>query len=176
MFNSSILFLSTYLADDTKSSFPWWLVLLILVILVVIIIWALTRNASSSEADAPHVSHEEEHAAAPVGAAEAVPAQPVPEPVRAPAPAQAATPDDLKIIEGIGPKIASVLQAAGIATFAQLAAADRQTIRDILFKADPRLARISDPTTWPRQARLAADGDMEGLKALQDSLKGGRIV
>jgi predicted flap endonuclease-1-like 5' DNA nuclease len=50
-----------------------------------------------------------------------------------------AGPDDLKKIEGIGPKIASVLQAAGIATFAQLAATDVGRIEEILEAEDPRL-------------------------------------
>ncbi|OGO71867.1 MAG: hypothetical protein A2Z49_04955 [Chloroflexi bacterium RBG_19FT_COMBO_56_12] len=80
----------------------------------------------------------------------------------------------MKIIEGIGPKIADVLNAAGIQTFAQLAETDPETIHKILVDTDPRLARMSDPTTWPAQAKLAAAGDMAGLQALQDSLKGGR--
>jgi len=79
--------------------------------------------------------------------------------------------DDLKLVEGIGPKIASTLQAAGIQTFTQLAQTEVETLRRILEDADLRLA---DPTTWPEQARLAAKGDWEALKKLQDSLKGGR--
>ncbi len=80
-------------------------------------------------------------------------------------------PDDLKVIEGIGPKIASTLQAAGIQTFAQLAQTEVETLHRILEDAGLRLA---DPTTWPEQARLAAKGNWEALKKLQDSLKGGR--
>jgi predicted flap endonuclease-1-like 5' DNA nuclease len=83
-------------------------------------------------------------------------------------------PDDLKIIEGIGPKISGVLQAAGISTFAQLAAADTGRIRQILEQANPNLLRLADPATWPEQAALAAAGKMEDLRALQDGLKGGR--
>ncbi len=82
-------------------------------------------------------------------------------------------PDDLKLIEGIGPKVAGILQAAGIHTFTQLAQTEVGTLRRILEDADLRLA---DPATWPEQARLAAKGDWEGLKKLQDSLKGGREV
>ena len=51
---------------------------------------------------------------------------------------------------------------------------DETVRRKILVDTDPRLARMSDPTTWPAQAKLAAAGDMAGLQALQDSLKGGR--
>ncbi len=88
-------------------------------------------------------------------------------------PPSAVKPDDLVIIEGIGPKIAGVLQAAGIQTFAQLAAADPAQLEKILHDAGLRLA---DPSTWMEQAKLAAEGKMDELKALQDSLKGGHRV
>lgn len=80
--------------------------------------------------------------------------------------------DDLEQIEGIGPKIASVLKAAGIATFADLAAADTDHLTEILAK-EPNL-RLADPTTWPEQAALAAAGDWDAFKALTEQLKGGR--
>jgi len=83
-------------------------------------------------------------------------------------------PDDLKRIEGIGPKISSVLQEAGIMTFAQLAAATPEQLAGILESADPRLLRLADPATWPEQAALAASGEWEALEALHDTLKGGR--
>jgi predicted flap endonuclease-1-like 5' DNA nuclease len=83
------------------------------------------------------------------------------------------TPDDLVIIEGIGPKISSVLQANGIDTFAQLASTQIGDLQQILLKEGLRLA---DPTSWPEQARLAAAGDWDGLNALQAQLKGGRQV
>lgn len=79
--------------------------------------------------------------------------------------------DDLEIIEGIGPKIRAVLNDAGISRFAQLAAMEPVTISEILRDAGLRLA---DTHSWPEQARLAANGDMEGLKALQDRLNAGR--
>jgi hypothetical protein len=80
--------------------------------------------------------------------------------------------DDLTIIEGIGPKIASVLQAAGITTFNQLAAMDVGRLREILEQGGIHLV---DPRTWAEQARLAAASDMDGLKALQDRLNAGRV-
>ncbi len=82
--------------------------------------------------------------------------------------------DNLEIIEGIGPKIAGVLAAAGINTFAKLAEMNGEKIKEILTANDPRLGRIADPTSWPEQAKLAGSGDMQGLKTLQDRLKGGR--
>jgi predicted flap endonuclease-1-like 5' DNA nuclease len=83
-------------------------------------------------------------------------------------------PDDLKRIEGIGPKISSVLQEAGITTYAQLAKADVSSLGKILEEADPRLLRLAKPATWPEQAALAAAGEWEALEALQNELKGGR--
>ncbi len=82
--------------------------------------------------------------------------------------------DDLKRIEGIGPKIASVLQAAGITTFALLADAEVSRLEQILEEADPRLLRLANPATWPEQAALAAAGEWDALQALQNGLKGGR--
>jgi predicted flap endonuclease-1-like 5' DNA nuclease len=81
--------------------------------------------------------------------------------------------DDLGKIEGIGPKIASLLENAGVRTFAELAATDVEQLRTTLRDAGLNLA---DPTTWPEQAALAAGGDWEGLARLQDTLKGGRPV
>ncbi|MFN2290381.1 MAG: helix-hairpin-helix domain-containing protein [Anaerolineae bacterium] len=82
--------------------------------------------------------------------------------------------DDLKRIQGIGPKIASVLQEAGIRTFSGLAETGVEHIHAILAERDPRLGRLADPGTWPEQATLAASGDWEALAALQGELKGGR--
>jgi predicted flap endonuclease-1-like 5' DNA nuclease len=81
-------------------------------------------------------------------------------------------PDDLKIIEGIGPKIAALLQSQGIRTFRDLADADVERLHQIL--ADARLSALADPASWPRQAWLAAEGDWDGLQSMQDQLKGGR--
>lgn len=81
--------------------------------------------------------------------------------------------DDLVIIEGIGPKIAELLNNAGITTFAQLADADDATIQQVLTEAGPRF-NVHDATTWNEQAALARDGKMDELKALQDKLKAGK--
>ena len=161
MLTHSILLAILQQAEE-EEAFPWWLVILILVIIMAIVIWALTRNAKATEV--PHVEHahvEPEPAAVtrasePVAAVEAPP-----------------VPDDLKLIEGIGPKIASLLNLAGIFTFAQLAQTPVADLQAVLDKAG---LRLGDPATWPDQAALAAKGDLAGLQALQDSLKGGRKV
>ena len=81
--------------------------------------------------------------------------------------------DDLKIIEGIGPKIAEVLIAAGIVTFADLAGSTAEKIKEILDASEGSF-NAADATSWPEQAQLAADGNMDELKALQEKLNGGR--
>lgn len=81
-------------------------------------------------------------------------------------------PDDLKKIEGVGPKIEELLNAAGIYTFSQLAEAAVEKLQAILDEAGPHF-RLADPGTWGKQAELAAAGKWEELQELQDHLKGG---
>jgi predicted flap endonuclease-1-like 5' DNA nuclease len=80
-------------------------------------------------------------------------------------------PDDLRKIEGIGPKIQATLHVAGIETFSQLAASKPADLKQILVDAS---IRLGDPTTWPEQAALAAAENWDGLKELKSTLKGGR--
>ncbi len=82
-------------------------------------------------------------------------------------------PDDLKVVEGIGPKIEAVLHDAGILTFEQLAKTDPERIHAILDAAGPRY-RIHNPSTWPTQAELAAKNDWDKLKELKEYLLAGR--
>ena len=83
--------------------------------------------------------------------------------------------DDLKLIEGIGPKIEGLLNDAGISTWQELADAPTDKVQAILDEAGPRY-RMHDPATWAKQAKLAADAKWEELESLQDSLKGGKEV
>ncbi|MFN0016247.1 MAG: hypothetical protein ACKVU2_17035 [Saprospiraceae bacterium] len=81
--------------------------------------------------------------------------------------------DDLKIVEGIGPKIEQLLFNAGITTYGQLAATSVQQLKEILVSAGPRYA-MHDPGTWSAQALLAANGEWENLTAYQDFLNAGK--
>jgi predicted flap endonuclease-1-like 5' DNA nuclease len=81
--------------------------------------------------------------------------------------------DNFSLIEGIGEKVTHTLHVGGITAFTQLAAADIETLKGILRAAKNRVA---NPTTWPEQAQLILDNKFEELKALQDTLKGGRRV
>ncbi len=84
-----------------------------------------------------------------------------------------AKPENLKVIEGIGPKIEGLLKAGGINNWSDLAAAEVAKIQDILNAAGPRY-KLANPATWPRQAAYAAEGKWSELKSYQDSLNGGR--
>jgi len=184
----------------TSQGLPWWgWVTIILVIFL--LFWLVFRSRPEEEVKTPPLTPKAE---APVRAAEVkaadmpVEAAPLAGPMAAaemaaeaaPAAAQMEVPeraaempmasasapvkpDDLTIIEGIGPKINTILQAAGVNTFYQLAALEPQHIMEILTAAGIRLA---DAKSWPEQARLAAHGEMDRLKAYQDTLKGGRMA
>lgn len=81
--------------------------------------------------------------------------------------------DDLKIIEGIGPKIETILNKAGIMTWHQLSQSTPKKLKSILEKAGKQFL-MHDPATWPQQAHLAETKQWGALKELQDYLIGGR--
>ena len=81
--------------------------------------------------------------------------------------------DDLVRIEGIGPKVAQALNAAGILTFAALAESNAEDIQKIVTEAG---LKMMSPEGWIDQAKLAAAGDWKGFEKLQAKLKGGRKV
>lgn len=89
------------------------------------------------------------------------------------APKASAKGDDLRKIEGIGPKTAEHLNNAGITSFAALAEASVERIREVLEAAGPRYKSI-DPTSWPVQARMAADGQWDELKKWQEENGGSK--
>ena len=80
---------------------------------------------------------------------------------------------DLTVIEGIGPKIASLLNKAGIKTFTDLSKAKVTTLKTVLADAGNRF-KMHNPTSWPKQAKLAASNKWTALKTLQAKLNGGK--
>lgn len=82
-------------------------------------------------------------------------------------------PSDLKVVEGIGPKIEDLLKADGIKTWSDLAAASADRIQAVLDAAGDNF-RLANPGTWPRQAAMAAAGEWVELKAYQNELQGGK--
>ncbi|MDO3705257.1 hypothetical protein Q3W71_26655 [Micromonospora sp. C28SCA-DRY-2] len=83
------------------------------------------------------------------------PVRPVPAPAPAAEAAGDAEPaDDFRRIQGVGPKMAAALQAAGVRTYRQLAELDEAGLRDLIRAAGLRAA--PGLATWPQQAKVLA--------------------
>lgn len=81
--------------------------------------------------------------------------------------------DDLTKVEGVGKKIEVLLNKSGISSYKQLSKATVKKLKQILEEAGSKFS-LHDPGTWPKQAKLAADGKWEELSVLQKELKGGK--
>ncbi len=131
---------------------------------------AVAPEAPAPEAPEPTPTPEPE-------AKEPEPAPVVEEKVEAaaptPEPASEVKPDDLTKIEGIGPAIAKLLGAAGVITFSDLAAKSADDVKAVLTEAGSRF-QMHDPSTWGKQADMAAKGEWDALKKWQDELDGGK--
>jgi hypothetical protein len=128
-------------AENGSGGVPWWVWVILIIILLVLLWFWFGREEDTEEA--------------PPAQAEVAPVQP----------------DDLKKIEGIGPKVAGLLNQAGITTFQQMVDTGAEKLESILDDAG---LQMIDADTWPEQAQLAAAGDWEGLAKLQEELKGGK--
>ena len=82
-----------------------------------------------------------------------------------------ASSDNLRKLEGIGPKVEKILNEAGVTTYADLAAMGAKKADEILDAAG---LQMMDSAGWIEQAELAAKGDWDALDKLMDDLKGGR--
>lgn len=89
------------------------------------------------------------------------------------APIEAPLADDLTKIEGIGKKIAELLTNNGFHSFELLGASTPKKIKTLLDEAGSKF-KLHDPTSWPKQAKLAAAGKWDALKKLKTTLKGGK--
>lgn len=82
--------------------------------------------------------------------------------------------NDLTLLEGIGPKSAAALRAAGITTFAQVAKMSPADLEKIV--KDQKVRLVGSTTSWPEQAALAAAGDLSGLDSLRARIKRGGLL
>ena len=82
--------------------------------------------------------------------------------------------NDLKVVEGIGPKIEELFNKFEITTWEKLAMTTVERCHEILDSEGERF-RVHDPETWPEQARLAFQGKWEKLQEWQQQLKGGKL-
>ncbi|GAA4767480.1 MULTISPECIES: hypothetical protein [Flavobacterium] len=81
--------------------------------------------------------------------------------------------DDLKIVEGIGPKIEELYHKAGIKTWKELSETSVEKSKEILIEAG-EIYIIHNPSTWAKQALLAYQGKWQELKDWQDDLNAGK--
>ena len=165
------MFASVLLEEAGPNTELSWLLYLFLAFffLMVIVGWWVSRRGGGPVEGPPSMNaHHEE----PVSHAEVPQQAPIITAAATPAVAEAvAVPDDLVRLEGIGPKVARVLNDAGITTFAALASANAVDLQKILSAAG---LQMMNPEGWIEQAALAVKGDWAGLEKLQSELKGGR--
>jgi predicted flap endonuclease-1-like 5' DNA nuclease len=81
--------------------------------------------------------------------------------------------NDLKIVEGIGPKIDALFNATGITTWKELSETSTEKLQSILDAGGENYA-IHNPSTWAKQALLAYQGKWQELKDWQQGLLGGK--
>ena len=82
--------------------------------------------------------------------------------------------NDLKVIEGIGPKIEGLFQTAGIATWKALSETSVASCKEVLATGGERY-RIHDPSSWPMQAKMCYEGKWVELAKWQDEHDHGRL-
>jgi predicted flap endonuclease-1-like 5' DNA nuclease len=133
----------------------WWLWIVLFFIVVAFVIWLFGRK---KETRGESMAHPVEQTLEVTSRTEAI--------------ETSRTPDNLEIIEGIGPKIAGILIRAGFDTYSALAAASTEQLEQVLIEA--KLRHLANPATWGRQAALAAAGKWDELKSYQDTLNAGR--
>lgn len=122
---------------------------------------ATAKKPAAKKAAAPKAE------TAPKAAAEKKPAAKKAAPAK-----KASSVDDLTKVEGIGPKAAGALNAAGINTFADLGKAKVPAVQKILDESEGRFGAMN-PGSWPKQAQMAADGKWDELQKWQDEHDGG---
>ncbi|MCI0711459.1 MAG: hypothetical protein L0154_14995 [Chloroflexi bacterium] len=87
-----------------------------------------------------------------------------------PVPPATGEPQDLRAIQGIGPKTQDALYAEGITTYAQMAALSAAELETIVKEKHGVRIRAGATGSWPKQAQFLADGDTDGLAAYQKTL------
>ncbi len=132
-----------------NTSLTWLLLVALAFFFLMVVVGWLTSKNKGSKPEVQHEAHKEHEAPA----------------------TELKSADDLTTLEGIGPKVAKVLNDIGIASFADLANAEASKVQETLNAAG---MQYMNPEGWIEQAKLAAAGDTEGLAKLQDELKGGR--
>jgi len=155
MFNQLFM---PFIESSTRFIIPWWVWVILIIILLILLWFWFGREDEEGEPEVVETRDVSIEVDAKV------------------------EPDDLKKIEGIGPKVSSLLNEAGIITFQQMVEAGAEKLQQMVEAGAEKLEKILDEAdlqminadTWPDQAKLAAAGDWDTLSKLQDELKGGK--
>ncbi len=82
--------------------------------------------------------------------------------------------DDLKVVEGIGPKIEGMFKDAGIKTWKALSEATVADCQKVLDGGGKRY-QVHDPASWPMQAKMCYEGKWKDLLKWQEEHKHGKL-
>jgi predicted flap endonuclease-1-like 5' DNA nuclease len=82
--------------------------------------------------------------------------------------------NDLKIIEGIGPKIEKLFHNFEIKSWEDLSEVSVKKCQDVLDSGGDRY-RIHNPGSWPMQAKMADEGRWKALARWQEEHKAGKL-
>lgn len=82
--------------------------------------------------------------------------------------------NDLKLIEGIGPKIEGLFHNYDIKSWQALAETPVAKCREVLSSGGDRF-QVHDPSSWPMQARMACEGKWKSLAKWQEEHKRGKL-
>jgi predicted flap endonuclease-1-like 5' DNA nuclease len=82
--------------------------------------------------------------------------------------------DDLKVVEGIGPKISEMFQNAGIGTWKALSETAVARCQEVLDGGGERY-KVHDPASWPMQAKMCYEGKWAELLKWQDEHDHGKL-
>jgi len=82
--------------------------------------------------------------------------------------------DDLKIVEGIGPKISDMFITTGIKTWKVLSETTVAECQKVLDGGGNRY-KVHDPASWPMQAKMAYEGKWSELAKWQDEHDHGKL-
>lgn len=82
--------------------------------------------------------------------------------------------DDLKVVEGIGPKIESLFHNFDIKTWKALSEVSVAKCQEVLDSGGERY-KVHDPASWPMQARMCYEGKWKELYRWQEEHDHGKL-
>ncbi len=82
--------------------------------------------------------------------------------------------DDLKIVEGIGPKIEGLFHNYDIKTWQELSNTTVKRCQEVLDSGGDRF-KVHDPASWPMQAKMCYEGKWKELYRWQEEHNHGKL-